>query len=126
VTTKENKEVFSRNLAYYVDKSGRQQKEIAAAVGVPTSSFNDWIKGKRYPRIGKIELLANYFGILKSDLIEDKTEERENMQKKSSTIADAAIRMKTDSEFMSVVEMLIPLNSEKINDVKQVLSVFLK
>ena len=48
------------------------QNEIAEAIGVATSTFNDWMKGKKYPRIDKIELLANYFGILKSDLIEDK------------------------------------------------------
>ena len=69
-----NKTVLARNLTYYVERSGRTQKELAEIVGVATSTFNDWMKGKKYPRIDKIELLANYFGILKSDLIEDKTE----------------------------------------------------
>ena len=69
-----NKETFARNLAYYVRLSGRDQKEIAEFVGVAPSTFNEWIKGKKYPRIDKIEMLANYFRILKSDLIEDKTE----------------------------------------------------
>lgn len=32
------------------------------------------MKGITYPRIGKIELLANYFNVNKSDLIEDKSE----------------------------------------------------
>lgn len=48
------------------------------------------------------------------------------MQKKSSTIADAALRMKNDPEFMSVVEMLLPLHADKISDAKQMLSIFLK
>ena len=68
-----NKEIFARNLTYYVERSGKQQKEIAEIIGVSTSTFNDWAKGKKYPRIGKIEKLAGYFGILKSDLIEDKS-----------------------------------------------------
>ncbi len=68
-----NKETFSKNLTYYVNMSGREQKEIAEEIGVATSTFNDWVKGKKYPRIDKIELLANYFGVKKSDLIEDKT-----------------------------------------------------
>ena len=66
-----NKQVFSRNLLYYVHLSERDQKEIAKIVGVAPSTFNEWIKGKKYPRIDKIEILANYFGILKSDLIEE-------------------------------------------------------
>jgi transcriptional regulator with XRE-family HTH domain len=66
-----NKEVFAKNLAYYLDRSGKEQKEIAEIIGVAPSSFNEWMKAKKYPRIDKIEMLANYFGILKSDLIED-------------------------------------------------------
>lgn len=67
-----NKEVFGRNLSYYLKLHGKEQKEVAAVMGVATSTFNDWVKGKKYPRIDKIEMLANYFGILKSDLIEEK------------------------------------------------------
>ncbi len=67
-----NKEIFSQNLRYYLEKSDKTQKEIADIVNVSKSTFNEWIKGKKYPRIDKIEMLANYFGILKSDLIEDK------------------------------------------------------
>ena len=67
-----NKEVFARNLRYYLEMSGKTQKEVALAIGVTPASLNEWFKMKKYPRIDKIELLARYFGILKSDLIEDK------------------------------------------------------
>lgn len=66
-----NKETFARNLSYYIDKHGIEQKELAEIVGVAPSTFNAWVKAKKYPRIDKIERLANYFGILKSDLIEE-------------------------------------------------------
>lgn len=66
-----NKSIMAKNLNYYVNRSGKTQKELAEMVGVATSTFNDWMKGKKYPRIDKIEILANFFGILKSDLIED-------------------------------------------------------
>lgn len=67
-----NKEIMARNLAYYVDRSGKTQKELAEIAGVASSTFNDWMRAKKYPRIDKIEKLAEYFGILKSDLIENK------------------------------------------------------
>ena len=50
----------------------------------------------------------------------------EEMQKKSSTIADAALRMKTDSDFLELIEMLLPLESIKISDVKQLVSIVTK
>lgn len=67
-----NAEVFAKNLKFYLEKSGKTQKEVAIAIGVTPASFNEWIKAKKYPRIDKIEMLSIYFGILKSDLIEDK------------------------------------------------------
>ena len=67
-----NKETFAKNLVFYLSICGKEQKEVAEDIGVATSTFNDWAKGKKYPRIDKIELLANYFKIKKSDLIEDK------------------------------------------------------
>ena len=70
-----NKEIFAKNLAYYLEKSGKDQKEVAEVVGVAPSTFNEWMKAKKYPRIDKIEILANYFGILKSDLIEKVSED---------------------------------------------------
>jgi transcriptional regulator with XRE-family HTH domain len=65
-----NKEIFAKNLAFYLERSGKDQREVAEVLGVAPSTFNEWMKAKKYPRIDKIEMLANYFGILKSDLIE--------------------------------------------------------
>ena len=69
-----NKEVFAKNLTMYLEQLGRSQREMAEIVGVSSSTFNDWTKGRKYPRIDKIEFLANYFGIKKSDLIEEHKE----------------------------------------------------
>lgn len=121
-----SKEVFAENLRYYMEKSGRTQKELADIVGVSAPTMHDWLKGKKYPRIDKIEILANYFKILKSDLIEERTEERKKMQKKADTITDVVLKMKSDSEFLSLAESLKDLNAEQIASVKQLLAVFLK
>ena len=67
-----NKEVFSKNLRFYLERTDKTQKDVALAIGVTPASLNEWLKGKKYPRIDKVELLARYFGILKSDLIEEK------------------------------------------------------
>lgn len=78
-----NRDILARNLAYYVDRSGKTQKELAEVVGVASTTFNDWMRAKKYPRIDKIEILANYFGILKSDLIEDKAQKPPDAQEVS-------------------------------------------
>ena len=70
-----NKEVMSKNLKYYIERSGKDRRELAETWGFPYSTVSEWINGKKYPRIDRIEIMADYFGILKSDLIEEKTEE---------------------------------------------------
>lgn len=121
-----SKEVFAKNLRYYMERKGKTQKELSEIVGVSAPTMNDWLKAKKYPRIDKIEILANYFGILKSDLIEEKSEEHREMQEKNSTITDIIVRMRTDEEFLSLVETLNTLDKEKIASVQQMLSAFTK
>lgn len=79
-----NKETFARNLSFYLEYTGKSQKEVAKYIGVTPTSLNEWIKAKKYPRIDKIELLARYFGILKSDLIEEKGDNKSLPIDKSS------------------------------------------
>lgn len=70
-----NKEIFSRNLKKYIDISGKDRKDIAKDLKISYSTFTDWINGNSYPRIDRIEKLANYFGISKSDLIEEEKDD---------------------------------------------------
>ena len=49
---------------------------MAAAIDVSPQTFNTWCKGIALPRMGKVQMLADYFGILKSDLIENKSNEQ--------------------------------------------------
>lgn len=67
-----NKEIFSKNLKYYIEKSGKDRRELADIWGFPYSTVTEWVNGRKYPRIDRIEIMADYFGILKSDLIEEK------------------------------------------------------
>lgn len=120
-----SKEVFARNLNYYMERANKNQKEMAAIVGVSAPTFNEWLKAKKFPRIDKIEKLAQYFGILKSDLIEEKTEEHREMQQKNSTLAGLTVRMRTDEEFASIVKGLNQLDSVQLASVKQVVDAFL-
>lgn len=112
-----NREVFAKNLAFYLERSGRSQKELSEIVGVAKSTFNDWMKGKKYPRIDKIEIMADYFGILKSDLIEEKSDEYREEQKKNDILSDIVIRMQTDDVFLSAVESLYKLDEKKLSGI---------
>lgn len=119
-----SKEVFAKNLRYYMELSNKNQKEMAKIVGVSAPTFNDWLRAKKFPRIDRVEKLAQYFGIRKSDLIEEKT--TEETKKKNDVASDIALRLVKDSEFLSVVEVINKLNPEQLASIKQVANVLLK
>lgn len=70
------RKIFSKNLNTLLEKTGKSQKEVAVAIHVSPQTFNTWCQGIAIPRMGKVQLLADYFHILKSDLIEDKSESK--------------------------------------------------
>lgn len=117
-----NKAIFSKNLKRYIEQSGKDRRELAEIWGFPYSTVTEWINGKKYPRIDRIEIMADYFGIQKSDLIEEKlTEEKE---KDNDMLADIIVRMRTDEGFRSLVERLYVLDSTKIEGVSRMLQAF--
>ena len=120
----DNKNVFADNLNYYMKKHGKSRREVSEALGVSYYTFTDWVKGKKYPRMDKVEMLASYFGILKSDLIEKKTEDHREMQKKNDILTDIILKLNEDEELLSMVETLSNLGFEKREAVKSVLNAF--
>lgn len=72
------KKIFSENLNRYIEASGKTQLEIARAIGVSPQTFNTWCKGIAIPRMGKVQALADYFRINKSDLIELKSDDTDS------------------------------------------------
>ena len=67
-----NKEIMARNIRYYMDKYGVDRNTICDKLNIKYTTFSDWVNAKTYPRIDKIEKLATYFGISKSDLVESR------------------------------------------------------
>jgi transcriptional regulator with XRE-family HTH domain len=74
MNTEENKQIMAQNIRRYMERKGVTNQQICDALGFKYTTFMDWIKGVTYPRIGKVEAMAQYFGCEKSDLIEEKKE----------------------------------------------------
>ena len=66
-----NKEIMARNIRRYMDELRVDRNTICSDLGIKYTTFADWIHGVTYPRIDKIEMLANYFKVSKADLVEE-------------------------------------------------------
>lgn len=104
--------IFTDNFDKYMKLSGKNQKEVVAAVGVSAPTVNDWLKGKKMPKMPNVQKLADCFGVKLSDLVEKKV--TKEMEKNSDIMSDVIVRMKTDEEFFKVVETLNSLDKEQL------------
>ncbi len=72
--------IFSSNLNYLLIKNKKTQREVANAIEVSPQTFNTWVMGIALPRMGKIQKLADYFNVSKSDLIDPPSEEDKDIK----------------------------------------------
>lgn len=120
----DNKTIFARNLQKYMDLNGKTRRDVCDALGFSYYTFTDWVKGKKYPRMDKVEMLANYFGIQKSDLIEEK--EISEKKEKTDVAVDIVFRLGADQKFCEAVKLLYQLDEEKLDGVSAMLRSLVK
>lgn len=102
-----NRDILAKNLQHYIDRSGKDRRELAAIWGFPYSTLTEWINGRKYPRIDKIEIMANYFGILKSDLIEEKGIDNSPVE-----MAERHAAMLNDEDLNEIFDLLQLMDAE--------------
>ncbi len=103
MTEDEQKRIFAKNLNYYIYQSGKQQKEIAKDLEFQPTTFNTWCTGKIIPGMGKVQKIADYFNIGKSDLLDEKLD--------SDPAVDAKILADVET-----IEMIKKYYSLSVND----------
>lgn len=74
----EYKRIFSQNLKYYMELKGKNQIDIMNDLNISSSTVSNWCTGQKLPRMDKIQMLADYLGIKKSDLIEEHSSNEES------------------------------------------------
>ncbi|MBF1151933.1 MAG: helix-turn-helix domain-containing protein [[Eubacterium] sulci] len=80
-----SKKIIAKNIQHYMNLRGKTRNDICEVLGIKYTTFTDWVKGRSYPRIDSIEKIANYFGIDKSDLIEEHIVD-DNLGNKNSSL----------------------------------------
>ena len=126
----ENKEIFANNLSFYMKQKGVDRNTLCADLDLKYTTVRDWLKGITYPRIGKIELLANYFNINKSDLIENKISTAQPSDSLLEEITNTARKLNTDNKkivLRTSEELLESQKNEeetKINEVSEAIQLY--
>ena len=104
---------------------GMTQEELGNALGVQKSAIAKYEKGRVVNiKRSTLKKLSDILGIAPSELIFDAYIEEE--QKKNDAITDIILRMRTDKNFLSAVENLYKLDTEKLETINQMLNTLFK
>ncbi|MDW4344993.1 helix-turn-helix transcriptional regulator [Staphylococcus saprophyticus] len=107
---KSARKILSENLEQLMKQNNITQIELSEAIGVSQSTISNWIKEIKYPRIGKIEELAEYFNVPKSRI----TERQDVVREKQDTIAAHFDKENlTDAEKQEVEDFINYLKSKR-------------
>lgn len=76
---KSQREIFSENLQRILNERKIDQRALADQLKVTETSVSNWVQGKKYPRIDKIQKMADFLNVSKSELIEEDFEKPGNL-----------------------------------------------
>ena len=121
------KKIFAKNLRHYLDRENKTQKEVADAIGVSPQTFNTWLQMVALPRMGKVQALADYFGVNKSDLLEDKeTQEEDNSYYIDEEAKEIAQFLFKNPEYRILFDAAKDVSADDLEMVKTIIDKFKK
>ena len=112
-----NKAIIAENIKRQLHRRGMTAKDLSRQLDVPYTTVCAWVNGVYYPRIDKIEMMANLFGINKADLVEkynaeDKAAVLERIYEEKKILFDAASDA-TQEEIKQAAEYLAFLKTQR-------------
>ena len=120
-----NKQIMADNIKRLLSAKGLNPRQLAIALDFKYTTVNDWVNAKTYPRIDKIEMLANFFNVSKSDLVENKNEEMATTSPVQA-IYDQLTPPRQAKALTYLKKQLLEQNEEetKINEVSEVIQLY--
>ena len=114
-----NKEIMAKNIRRLMDENDIDRNTICSDLNFKYTTFTDWINAKTYPRIDKIELMANYFHVPKSELVEEKnTDETYYLNEDARELAEFMFK---NPEYKVLFDASRKVKKEDIAFVKQMI-----
>ena len=75
MSEKELNNIIAKNISYQLESKNKTQTDLTEYIGVSQTTVSNWCRGEKMPRMKKIDMICDYFGIKRSDLMEDKSDD---------------------------------------------------
>ena len=111
-----------------LDICEKKPVDLAKDLNIPKSAISQYLSGasKNMPS-ERMYAICKYLNVSEAWMMGyDVPMERFIMQKNNDILSDIIVRLRTDSDFLSVVQGLNSLDKEKLSSVQQMLLAFMK
>lgn len=115
------KQIFSKNLLKYMNLNNKTQIDLINDLGFNKSAVSTWCKGTRLPRMNKIDSLAKYFGIKRSDLIEEHSSNEKQSYYLDEDMRELADFLHKNPEYKVLFDVSRKIKKEDIDFAKKIL-----
>lgn len=68
----EHARIISQNIKRLAFEAGKTQTDISNDLGINKSTLSCWMNGVRIPKMKNIDVLCRYFGVKRSDIMDEK------------------------------------------------------
>lgn len=104
------KTAFPKALQYYMSLNGKKQQDLIKDLGISSATLSQWVNGKMFPRMDKVEMLAKHFHISTTDLLTDPYEK----SKASTDPLMAAKLLESNSPMYDLFRLALDLQEADI------------
>ena len=119
--------IFARNLNRFLKINEKNQADIAMLLNVSQAAVSTWCTGIKLPRMYKVQSLADYFCINKSDLLEDKgTQEEDNSYYIDEYAKELAQFLFKNPEYRVLFDAAKDVSADDLEMVKTIIDKFKK
>lgn len=102
------KEAFKDRLRKAMNASGMKAADICNRTGIPKSAMSYYLSGRSEPKADRLYLLCKVLDVSEAWMLGYDVEmEKQQTQKNNDIIADAVVKMRTDNNFLSIIDALV-------------------
>lgn len=80
MSTQEYGRIIGKNLRRLASDAGKTQSDISRDLRINKATVSSWMNGTRVPRMDKVDLLAHYFNVHRSDIMGDDVEKNQHAE----------------------------------------------
>lgn len=116
MTVEEIRMAFAKNLKSLMESHHYNQEDIARICGTSRQIVSEWINGKKYPRMDKVQAILDHFSIPLSALISDGKNSVSQYYLDPET-AQLAQELKDNPEYRALLDATRGLKPESVKEI---------